>query len=200
MLLKTSWILMVPVWFMLILVLLIPAFFIVALTKKKKPTKRQSKGQPKGQSFGHPNQNTNSNAPIYYNYQPIKYLLTANEDDFYRVLLPIAREKKLVICPKVRIADIIEPQKGQNWKAAFNRIVCKHVDFLLCKEPLHPVLVIELDDKSHNRPDRQERDNFVNHAFKTANIPILHTRNADDLRKKIDDLLQPEKGMNNYDI
>jgi predicted RNA-binding Zn-ribbon protein involved in translation (DUF1610 family) len=31
-----------------------------------------------------------------------------------------------------------------------------------------------LDDKSHQRPDRQERDMFVDQVFKAARLPILH--------------------------
>jgi predicted RNA-binding Zn-ribbon protein involved in translation (DUF1610 family) len=35
-------------------------------------------------------------------------------------------------------------------------------------------LGIELADKSHQRADRQERDDFVNHVFEVAKLPLLH--------------------------
>ena len=45
---------------------------------------------------------------------------------------------------------------AQAWR---NRIHAKHIDFVLCDPGnLQPILCIELDDPSHNRPDRIERD------------------------------------------
>jgi hypothetical protein len=38
---------------------------------------------------------------------------------------------------------------------------------------VRPILEIELDDKSHQRNDRQERDQFVDQVFKAARIPLL---------------------------
>jgi hypothetical protein len=38
------------------------------------------------------------------------------------------------IFSKVRIADLIEPREGlsrSQWQSAFNRIACKHADFVL---------------------------------------------------------------------
>lgn len=37
-----------------------------------------------------------------------------------------------------------------------------------------PILGIELDDKSHQRADRQERDDFVNNVFRAAKLPLMH--------------------------
>jgi hypothetical protein len=41
---------------------------------------------------------------------------------------------------------------------------------------LIPLLVIEPDDSSHTRLDRQERDAFVDGALAAAGLPILHLR------------------------
>jgi len=38
---------------------------------------------------------------------------------------------------------------------------------------LKPVFVIELDDSSHKRPDRIERDSFVKKVFEEARIPLV---------------------------
>ncbi|MEO0599725.1 MAG: DUF2726 domain-containing protein, partial [Chloroflexota bacterium] len=39
---------------------------------------------------------------------------------------------------------------------------------------MRPLFGIELDDKSHQRKDRQARDTFVDGVFDTANLPLLH--------------------------
>jgi len=56
----------------------------------------------------------------------------------------------------------------------FNRISQRHVDFLLCEASnMRPVLVIELDDVSHNRSARKEKDMFLDEALQAAGLPIL---------------------------
>lgn len=71
-----------------------------------------------------------------------------------------------------RFADI---QKGTgSWQAYFNKINAKHIDFVLCDlQNVRPVLAIELDDSSHNKPDRIQRDEFVNKVFADAKFPLL---------------------------
>lgn len=121
-----------------------------------------------------------------FKYKKRGGLFTKHELAFYRSLVSVAASRKLVVFGKVRLADLIEPQKKETWRQAFNRISSKHVDFVLCDPvELKPVLVIELDDSTHDRKDRAQRDQFVDKAFGSAGIPILHTRNANGLAEKI---------------
>ena len=39
---------------------------------------------------------------------------------------------------------------------------------------MRPLVGMELDDRSHQRADRKERDEFVNEVFKAAGLPLLH--------------------------
>lgn len=125
-----------------------------------------------------------------YKYQK-RNLLTKNELAFYKTLVPIATQKGLILFTKIRLADLIEPLKGSsNWQGSFSKISQKHVDFILCdKDKINPVLVIELDDKSHDRADRQQRDAFVDQVLQSVGIPILHTRNSEKLEEDIMKLL-----------
>lgn len=71
---------------------------------------------------------------------------------------------------------------GQKWFAAFRHIDEKSVDFVLCtKNDLRPVLAIELDDWSHERLDRQERDREVERILKNAELPLLRLKNNSDM-------------------
>lgn len=57
---------------------------------------------------------------------------------------------------------------------------------MLCDpKTLKPILAIELDDSSHRRPDRQERDAFVEKVFETARLPLARVpvRAAYDTRE-----------------
>lgn len=127
-----------------------------------------------------------------YQYKKRTYFFTKNELYFYRDLTRAIDDSKYVLFSKVRLADIIEPRNhNSTWQAHFNRIRSKHVDFVLCELPsIKPALVIELDDKSHERTDRQERDIFVDQCLAQAEIPILHVTSSYEIGKKIEEALQ----------
>lgn len=83
----------------------------------------------------------------------------------------------LEIFGKVRVADVLTPVDRLDpkaWRAAFVRITGKHLDFVLCeRETGHLVCAIELNDRSHARPDREERDRFIVQACAEAGFPLL---------------------------
>ena len=114
------------------------------------------------------------------------------------VLRAVVAEQAMV-CPKVALGDLFYASTGdprQN-RISTNRIDRKHVDFLLCDpKTLRPLAGIELDDKSHQRPDRQARDEFVAGVFAAARLPLVrvpveHAYSASDLRR----LLQRYLGL-----
>ncbi len=77
------------------------------------------------------------------------------------------------------MADLIETINQNNY-SDFNKIKSKHIDFALCdKQTLAPLLLIELDDSSHNNPNRRNRDDFVNQSLVQAGYKIIHIRNLD---------------------
>jgi very-short-patch-repair endonuclease len=62
-------------------------------------------------------------------------------------------------------------------QTAFNRVSSKHVDFVLCDpSTLAPVVAIELDDSTHYRRDRADRDAFVNQLFKVIGVSLIRHR------------------------
>lgn len=99
--------------------------------------------------------------------------LSAAELSFYRVLRNTLGDQAL-ICPKVNLADlffVVNPKENQAYR---NKIDRKHVDFLLCDPAMmQPRCGVELDDSSHARRDRQERDEFVDQVFSAAGLPLV---------------------------
>lgn len=122
-----------------------------------------------------------------------KNLLTKNEWYFYKGLRPIAQKYNLHILSKVRVADLVTPQSTlshSEWHTYFNKIKAKHIDFLLCKpENLYPVLAIELDDGSHSKQNRKDRDILVDKIFENAGILLVHLMGTGDLEILICDKL-----------
>lgn len=104
-------------------------------------------------------------------------LLTRREYSFFKTLQPIAQKHNLLICPKVRLADLVEIPKGNpNYTRWFNYVKAKHVDFVICDLNMNVKIIIEVDDSSHDKPDRQNRDDFVDRIFRSVNIKLLHIR------------------------
>ena len=117
-------------------------------------------------------------------------LMTAAEQAFFDVLEPLVRSSCRV-SSNVRLADLFEVRHGAGRQTAFNRICSKHVDFVLSEHGSSRILcAIELDDKSHQRPDRIQRDDFVNELFAAQNLPLLRvpfawTYNVPGLRAEL---------------
>lgn len=93
-------------------------------------------------------------------------------------VLRTAVNGRAALCSKVALGDLFYVKKGDDasrWRIYTNKIDRKHVDFLLCDPAtMHPLVGIELDDSSHQRPDRQTRDTFVDGVFAAAKLPLLH--------------------------
>ena len=112
--------------------------------------------------------------PAKLPYEARGQLVTKSELRFYKSLLKAVQDDWEIFA-MVRIADLLRVEKGnQQRRKWLNKILAKHIDFVLCDPgSLQPIVCIELDDPSHNRPDRIERDIFVNSAFEAAELPLL---------------------------
>lgn len=107
-------------------------------------------------------------------YQRKDYLLSKGERAFF-VALQQAIGGRCLIFSKVRLADLVFiPSGTKKRQSYFNRIQSKHIDFVLCNhDAVRPMLAIELDDSSHRRADRRDRDDFVDAALSAAGLPML---------------------------
>ena len=112
--------------------------------------------------------------PKRFPYQPRGRLVTKTELRFYRSLYKAVQDD-FEIFAMVRIADLLRVEPGTaNYRKWLNKILAKHIDFVICDPgSLEPRACIELDDSSHQRPERMERDEFVDKAFESAGLPLI---------------------------
>ena len=108
-------------------------------------------------------------------YEQRPSVLTPPEKYFYNVLSSIYKDR-FIILAKVRIADLIKVRstisKKHFW-SYFKNISQKHIDFVLVdKTSFVTLCVIELDDKSHEKRERVQRDTFVNQVMAQTGIPL----------------------------
>lgn len=123
-----------------------------------------------------------------------RLLLTKNEWKCYMTMRDPIEALEMRICPKVRLLDLAEPKKGttgKEWGHLKNRVQSKHVDFAICDRDMHVKLIIELDDSTHDKQERKDRDTFVDTVLTGCGFEILHVRNAEAELPKILAVLKP---------
>ena len=128
------------------------------------------------------------------------FFFSAAERSFYEILCRLSPDH--TVFAKVRLADLVRVQaSGREFWQRFNSISAKHVDFVLCDAQLAPIVAIELDDGSHDEPERLARDQFVDSVLESAALPIVHVRAKrgyvlDEIRQ----LLAPHLRMNSTNV
>lgn len=137
---------------------------------------------------------------VTYPYILKNRVFSDKEGYFYRDVRQIADKLGLIVFTKMRIADLLEvPKNHPDYMKWFNMIKAKHIDFILVDSSYHIKLLVEVDDPSHNRPDRQARDQEVDEIFRQQGLEVLHLRvwgkqyGADDLETIITSALNVQK-------
>lgn len=120
-----------------------------------------------------------------YHYFAKSHIMTQRESEFFKQLNEMLGSKWYII-PQVHLSALLNHKvKGQNWNAAFKHINGKSVDYvLLSKETMKPVCAIELDDFSHYRDDRIERDMEVERIFSSAKIPLARLCKPEEMSRQ----------------
>jgi len=127
---------------------------------------------------GSRNKRTSSEKSEDLPYVLKRYLMSKAERSFFGMLEQVADSSRYYIFPQVSLNNLVTVEKGTgSYQAFHNKVDRKSVDFVLFdRSTISPVLAIELDDSSHDREDRQERDAFVDRVLAKAGLPLLHVR------------------------
>lgn len=78
-----------------------------------------------------------------------------------------------IVLAQVQLSRFIGVRKGSDSLAWSNRINRMSADFVVCNKDWSIVAVIELDDASHEREDRQAADAKKDKALSAANIRVV---------------------------
>ena len=102
-------------------------------------------------------------------YERKATMLTKPEYDFLRLLRGISPEKYEVI-PQVALANVIDKKTNTSYRNELFR-VCDYC--FVDRDTFEPLLLVELNDRSHLRADRQERDAKVAAICADAKLPLV---------------------------
>jgi hypothetical protein len=78
-----------------------------------------------------------------------------------------------IVLAQVQVSRVLGVRKGFDFHAWNNRINRLSYDFVVCTPDGNVLAAIELDDKSHEAPDRIEADQRKDRATASAGIPLI---------------------------
>lgn len=96
---------------------------------------------------------------------------------------------RFYIFPKMRIADILETTNGEGFFKKRNKILPKHIDFLITNHSFAPVLAIELNGASHKGEERKNSDSEKRGFFKSVNLPLEFIQVGSEFSSEVDRLV-----------
>lgn len=115
------------------------------------------------------------------------YLLTKREWKFYKEIKPITDKYNLHILAKIRLNDLVNVKKDldkSEYIKHLNKIQKKHIDFALCNpNNLEIIALVELDDDTHEKEDRKQRDEFINEICKSVGYVLIRTYDSNNFEK-----------------
>ena len=121
-------------------------------------------------------------------------------------LKPYAKQHELIIAPKPALREFIQvdprldsgPSAERLADAAWRALRWRNVDFALLDCYYHVILLVELDDRSHDSEDRKAKDRMLNAmvataGFKIARIPIEIAQDPDAVSARLaETMAEPE--------
>lgn len=78
-----------------------------------------------------------------------------------------------IVLAQVSLGRLLGVKKGHNFSQWYNRINRMSADFVLCGKDGKVVAVMELDDSTHEKPDRKAADAKKDRALGDAGIRII---------------------------
>ena len=123
-----------------------------------------------------------------YTYQK-KCLMTETEKKFFEAIKQSVGID-YAVQPQINLATIIEKQGDFKYQNELYR----NIDFGVFDNSYNVVLLIEINDETHNEPNRKKRDAKVRDISKTADIPLItfYTKygvNQDYIDEKIHEII-----------
>lgn len=97
------------------------------------------------------------------------YIMTEQEYKFYRLLKNYTSKNNLNLFAQVSLYAIV----NSKYYSDFNKIKSKSIDFVITDVNCKIKLCIELDDYTHIKENRQNRDKFIDELFKQLEIKML---------------------------
>ena len=88
----------------------------------------------------------------------------------------------------MRIADVIDAINGHGFYQRRNKILPKHIDFVICNSSFKPIVAVELNGGYHNKLEQMEKDNEKREILKEAQLPLLTVKVGHNFSESIENI------------
>ncbi len=106
-------------------------------------------------------------------------LMTQTEYDYFKIINAYFGDNYLIL-PQINLAAVID-KVGEGYRTELFR----NADFGVFDYNYRPVLLIEINDATHFRKDRIERDKKVNEICKKAKLPLVTFWTKDGINNEV---------------
>ncbi len=109
-------------------------------------------------------------------YEKKDHICSRSEQKFFKLLLSLLPKQYYIHC-QTSLISLLKPADLRSARM----IWAKRMDYVITDRDCKILLVIELDDKSHQRKDRKKRDKFVNKLLRRKHplLRISHENSGD---------------------
>jgi very-short-patch-repair endonuclease len=93
------------------------------------------------------------------------------------------------IFPNMRLADVVDAINDGDYfeyKRRNNKIMPRHVDFIICDQNFKPNVAIELHGGYHNRNSQAEKDEEKKQILEGAGLPFVVVRVGDSFADSVE--------------
>ena len=101
-------------------------------------------------------------------YQSKDFFMTNCEKKYFAVIKQIIGEQ-YTIQPQINLASIINKTK----KTTYRSELFRNIDFGIFTADFQLIVLIEINDRSHERPEKKKRDKKVREICREAQIPLI---------------------------
>lgn len=140
--------------------------FLISICKKKN---NEHKYIDEDTVYNNPElsyQDSNNESDITYTSK--SSIMTECEKEYFDVIRNIVGES-YIVQPQINLASVINKAQGSKYQNELFR----NIDFGIFDCYYNLKLLIEINDSTHERSDRIERDRKVHHICQEAGIPII---------------------------
>lgn len=167
-----------------IITLIIIVAIIIVVFQSLKKEKSHTLNPPQPQEIP-----VSPNKEFFYSK---KALMSEIEMKFHNAF-EIAVNNEYIVLPQVNLGTIIQ----KNGKFKYHNELFRNIDFCIFDKSYSPLLLIEINDETHNRRDRIERDKKVKEISASAGLALItfHTKygiNQEYITKRLMECLKPQ--------
>lgn len=125
-----------------------------------------------------------------------KQFLSRTELYFYRVLKQLEDEQNIIVHPQVNLASIIHKISD----LPFHNELFRNVDFAIFSRDYKEVLLlIEINDRTHEQPKRRQRDLNIKTICEKANLKLItfytkYPNQPDYIKNRVREQLKKSEG------